>query len=381
MSNINELRNIPDISFIDYLTLEQVRDQIISDYTAAYTEEQGVEPEIYPGTPERLILYTFAQQFYQALQYIDRAGKMGLLKYSEGDWLDNLAAIHGITRRPALPATASIKFNASDIRTSAIAIPGGTRVAAGSLFFATDTYAEIPAGAQSVIVKATAVDTGSIANGIPVGDINKMVDVVPYIASVENTTISANGVERETDDNFTRRIYLSNTGYSVAGPLNAYIFHAQNALTDIGDIKAYSPEPGSVRVVFLMSDGSSPTSENIDTMEKYLSADDIRPLTDTVEAIAPTEVDVSISLSYYINKSDDAQATTIQQKVAEAVEAYKLWQRKIGRDITPSKLIQLVMEAGAKRVTVTSPVQTEVEDYEVANFTAQTVTYGGLEND
>ena len=64
-----------------------------------------------------------------------------------------------------------------------------------------------------------------------------------------------------------------------------------------------------------------------------------------------------------------------------AVENYKSWQRKIGRDVTPSKLIQLVMESGAKRVAVTAPAHTVVTPYMIAKANKVTVTYGGLEDD
>ena len=68
--------------------------------------------------------------------------------------------------------------------------------------------------------------------------------------------------------------------------------------------------------------------------------------------------------------------------VAQAVEDYKVWQRAIGRDINPSKLVAMVMEAGAKRVTVTAPAYTAVAATKVSALQGEaTVTYGGLEDD
>ena len=128
MSNINALKNIPEISFIDNITLEDIRNEMLDDYQEAYRAETGKEPDMNAGTPERLMLYAFANNFYQALKYIDRAGKMGLLKYSEADYLDNLAVLKGITRNEATAAKVTLKFTLSDIRTSVTAIPGGPRV-------------------------------------------------------------------------------------------------------------------------------------------------------------------------------------------------------------------------------------------------------------
>ena len=65
-----------------------------------------------------------------------------------------------------------------------------------------------------------------------------------------------------------------------------------------------------------------------------------------------------------------------------AVQEYILWQRKIGRDINPSKLVSLIMAAGAKRVDLTAPTYTQVGDAAVALLTGAVVSnYGGLEDD
>ena len=73
---------------------------------------------------------------------------------------------------------------------------------------------------------------------------------------------------------------------------------------------------------------------------------------------------------------------TIQAAVAQAVEDYKTWQRTIGRDINPSKLVALIMEAGAKRVAVTAPTYTAVAATKVSALQGEAViSYGGLEDD
>ena len=61
-------------------------------------------------------------------------------------------------------------------------------------------------------------------------------------------------------------------------------------------------------------------------------------------------------MTYYINRSDMAQAATIQNEVTEAVNAYVLWQRSdIGKDINPSELEHRIRAAGAKRAVIRSP--------------------------
>ena len=54
---------------------------------------------------------------------------------------------------------------------------------------------------------------------------------------------------------------------------------------------------------------------------------------------------------------------------------------KIGRDINPSQLIQMMVSAGAKRVEVKLPVFQIVGATNVAKLVSQNVAYGGIEDD
>ena len=105
-------------------------------------------------------------------------------------------------------------------------------------------------------------------------------------------------------------------------------------------------------------------------------------MTDLLTVSAPEEIPYTIGLTYYINRSDSARAVTIQQAVQQAVADYVTWQRTIGRDINPSKLVALVMAAGAKRVTLTAPEYSAVSGTSVAALSGDpAVNYGGLEDD
>ena len=117
-------------------------------------------------------------------------------------------------------------------------------------------------------------------------------------------------------------------------------------------------------------------------MQDYLYNENIRPLTDKVIVKAPDTVEYALDLKYYINKSDSAQANTIQSAVNAAVDNYIIWQRsKIGRDINPSKLICMLEDAGAKRVEINAPVFRKIEKTAVAKVTTKKVAYGGIEDD
>ena len=381
---MNAIKSLPDISFIDNKTIDQVRQEMVADYESFISEATGQTVSLERSSVHRMELYAAAAQIYQAMQYIDRQGKQSILKYSYSDFLDNLAIFKGVTRNPATPATTTLRFTLSAERDTATGIPQGTRVStAGSIYFSTDVYAEIPAGSTTVEVPATCTVAGTDGNGFAAGELATIVDPIPYVASVTNTTATEGGAEIESDDDLAERVFLAPGAYSTAGPEDGYLYHAKAYSAAIGDVVATSDQAaGTVNIVFIMADGSTPGEEMIEGLEGYLQGKTIRPMTDLVRVAAPQEVQYTINLTYYINRSDSAKAVTIQAAVAQAVEDYQAWQRAIGRDINPSKLVAMVMEAGAKRVTVTAPTYTAVDATKVSAIQGSAVvTYGGLEDD
>lgn len=384
MPDISAVNSAPDVSFIDNKTIEDVQTEMVADFEAFMTEAGGTPVTLDRSSVHRMILYSAAAQIYQGFQFIDRAGKQSLLKYSYADFLDNLGLLKGVTRNPAAAATTTLRFTLSAVREVATGIPQGTRVSSsGSVYFATSEYAEIPAGSTTVDAAAVCTETGTDANGLPVGDLTTMVDLVPYVASVSNTTATEGGAEIESDADMAERIYLAPGAYSTAGPEDGYLFQAKKFNSSIGDVVATSnQEAGQVDIVFIMDDGSTPGTEMIAGLKAYLSGKTIRPMTDLLTVAAPAEIAYTINLTYYINRSDSARAVTIQAAVQAAVADYVTWQRTIGRDINPSKLTAMVMAAGAKRVTVTAPTYTTVAATKVSALSGTaTISYGGLEDD
>lgn len=381
---MNAIKSLPDISFIDNKDIDQVRQEMVADYESFISEATGQTVTLERSSVHRMELYAAATQIYQAMQYIDRQGKQSILKYSYSDFLDNLAIFKGVTRNPATPATTTLRFTLSAVRDTATGIPQGTRVStAGATYFATDVYAEIPAGSTAVDVPATCTVAGTDGNGFAAGELATIVDPIPYVASVTNTTATEGGAEIESDDDLAERVFLAPGAYSTAGPEDGYLYHAKAYSAAIGDVVATSNQAaGTVDIVFIMADGSTPGEEMIEGLEGYLQGKTIRPMTDLVRVAAPQEVTYTINLTYYINRSDSAKAVTIQAAVAQAVADYQTWQRAIGRDINPSQLVRMVMDAGAKRVTVTAPTYTAVDATKVSALQGDAViSYGGLEDD
>lgn len=379
---IDEILNLPDVSFIDDLQLDDVQAQLVRDYQNRYKEITGKDVALERADPISLILYALSIQIYQALLYVDKTGKQDLLKYSYGEYLDNLAAMKGIAREQAKPSRAMIRFTLSGIWPNTVEIPEGTRVTNGEIYFQTESPAEIPAGGTSVDVAAECMTSGVAGNNLETGEINVLVDPVPYVAKVANTEPTTGGADIEDDDTLKDRIYIAPSKYSVAGPEESYRYWLKTYNANISDALIYSDDPVDVTIEFIMTDGELPSESMLLGVQKFLSDEQIRPLTDRVTVKAPETVDYKINVKYFVNQSDLKKVDTIKTAVNAAVDDYIIWQRsKIGRDINPSQLIQQMMSAGAKRVEVTLPVFQVIGKANVAKLSSKTVTYGGLEDD
>ena len=379
---IEEIENLPEVSFIDNITLDDVQRQMVADYQERYEKLTGEKIALSRADPPALVLYACSIQIYQALLFVDRAGKQDLLKYSYGGFIDNLAALKGITREPAKAAVVKVRFTLSGLRPSPVAIPAGTRVTNGELYFETNEYAEIAAGEESIDLVCTCQTTGISGNGLMAGDINILVDPIAYVQSVENVEESSGGTDIEDDDSLAERIYIAPSKYSVAGPEEAYRYWVKTFNSSISDVYIDSENPTEVLIEFIMNDGELPSESVIYSLQDYLYNENIRPLTDQVIVKAPGTVEYALEVKYFINKSDSAQAQTIQNNVNAAVEKFIIWQRsKIGRDINPSKLTCMMEDAGAKRVEIASPIFRRIGKTDVAKLSTKKVTYGGIEDD
>lgn len=381
--SLKELENYPDISFIENMTLDDMKEQMISDFQKKYEELTGRSIVLGKADPVRLILYAASLQLYQGMQYIDNAAKQSFLKYSYGDFLENLGALKGIVRNQGTPARAVIRFTLSEVRETAIVIPAGTRVTpGGNLFFYTEEESVILPGDISADIPAVCTDIGENGNEYDAGSIKVLVDKLPYVAYVTNIERTYGGAEVESDENLAERIYLAPSRYSVAGPDDAYRYWVKTYNPSITDVKVTSPVPGTVDIRFAIDDGEVPPPELIEEVEAYLMEGERRPLTDLVTVGAPEVFEFNVNVKYWINETDRIKAATIQRSVDEAISGFAYWQRKqIGRDINPSMLNHLIIQAGAKRTEITEPVFTVVGDAGLAVMVSRTVAYGGIESD
>jgi phage-related baseplate assembly protein len=366
--------NLPDISFA-----QKTPQQIEADIVARFESITGIK--LAPADPRRKFFQAIVYLLAQQRSLIDYSAKMNLLSYAEESYLDHLGTFTDTKRLSAQPATTTVRFHFSV--TQPQTIPAGTRVTAGDgLFFATNQPVEIQAGQTYVDAEVECTEAGTKGNDYLPGQINQLVDPLPWVQSVENITISEGGADKESDDAYAERIRHAPESFSVAGPEGAYEFYARSASPLIADVKVLSPSPGVVEIRPLLKEGDLPGQEILDKVLATCSPKNIRPLTDYVKVLAPDVVTFDLDVTYWISSSLAESETGLRTAVEKAVQAYVLWQKtKLGRDINPSELNRLMVNAGAKRVEIASPVYKKVEKHQVAIAANVTVNYGGLEDE
>jgi phage-related baseplate assembly protein len=342
-----------------------IESEVITSYQQAFLALTGVAKTLAPGDPVRLHLLAVCQWLSHQRVLIDFTGKQNLLKYAKEDYLDNLAALHGqrALRLQPQPALTTLRFTLTAPLAFDVTIFTGTQCQGpNSIIFATTDDGFIPTGSLSVDVPAQALLEGTIGNGFLPGQINSIINWnQPFAMTVTNLDTTAGGSDEETDEHYRYRIWLAIESYSTCGPAGAYEFWALSAHPDIVQAVIHSaPEiAGEVWIYPLMEGGQLPTQEILDAVLAKCSAATVRPVTDFVSVFAPTVVNYSLDMSYYISKTNEVLQASISDAVTQAVNDWILWQHSyVGRDLNCDELIKRCLEAGAKRVVINSPTPT-----------------------
>lgn len=377
------------IKFVDYNS-ENIVAELVSQFEAV------LGTTLQPSDERRIFINQLAQVVVGINANINDTGNQVLLRTASGETLEALGEFWGVERIGAKIARTTLKFTLSEAQSETVIIPVGTRATPdGKIYFATTATLEIPVGSTEGSVEANCLTEGATGNGYTAGQIKYIVDNVPFLSSVENTEETSGGADMESDDSFRDRIRLAPERLSTAGTIEGYEYHARSASADVGDVVIYSPAndttlteeeraagAGKVFVYILKADGTIPseTDKVLTDVSNAVTAKNVRPLTDFVTVSAPEKVSYSIKLSYYISVDNISRVDEIKAAVGQAITEYIAWQdKKIGRNINPDKLRNLILNAGASRVIITTPEYTEVSDRSVSQITGEvTATYEGL---
>lgn len=376
----------------DHQFIETSAETIIAELTSKY--EELTNTTVHPSSPVKIFLSWCAAAILQIYQNINYAANQNLPSRAEGENLDAIAELFFMKKRPdPTPAYVTVRFTISEAQTSTLTIPAGTRVtnANGDPVFETTEEGVIAIGQTTVDVLCVCQDAGTVGNGYSAGQITELIDVFPYYDSCTNIETSDGGSDSPTDDEFYNLLMNSTDAWSCAGPVGAYQYFAKSVSTEVADVVVNSPNPGEVNIYALMEDGTKAGSAVKNLIAAACNDNEVRPLTDTVSVEDPEEVSYDIELTYYMSTESQKSAAEISDDVDTAVSEYQAWQAgRLGRDINPSRLIQMLVEAGAKRVVVTKPTFVHLEDGsdvlnhpvpQLAQVGTVSVTNGGYEDE
>lgn len=358
---------------------------VLSDIITAFEKSAG--RKLQPAQVERLLINLYAYREVLVRNAIQYAAQQNLLAFASFPMLDYLGALLGVTRLPAAPAVVTIQFTLIAVQAQAVVIPAGTLVGTldGQFQFATDADLTISAGATQGSITATATEAGAAGNGYIAGTIDVQLAPNALVSTAINTAPSAGGADQETDDRLRGRIQAAPSRFSNAGPTGAYKFFALGVDPSIVDVLVTSPAPGQVNVYVLTGPivtqpAVAPNNvgiANAALLAKVLAAltaDTVRPLSDTVSVLAVTEIDYTITGTVELFADADPTATMAAVNAAASQFAIALASR-IQRDIVPEEIIvALGSVPGVYRVTLTAPVLTPLIAGQWANCTAIALT-------
>jgi len=358
--------------------------KILADMIAEFEAASG--RTLQPAQVERLLINLYAYRESLVRNAIQFAAEQNLLAFASFPMIDYLGQLLSVSRLPSQPAATTLQFTLTGALTVPFTIAAGTLIGTndGHFAFATSARVTLAAGVTTASVAATATVPGAGANGYLPGQVNVQLNPSALIASATNTTTTAGGSAPETDDHLRTRIQAAPNRFSVGGPVGAYRFFAISADPSIIDAQIISPAPGIVNAYVLtgpvsVQPAAAPNNAGVASglllakVAAALNADSVRPLTDTVNALAVTEIDYQISATVTLYSDADPTATIAAASAAAQELALEL-AAKIQRDIVPSQVIAALSVAGVYGVTLTAPVLTTLNAGQWANCTAITLT-------
>jgi len=359
------------------IQIEVVPQTIVDEMVSFYETELGVT--LQPAQVERVLLNVWAYRESLLRSQVQAAATNNLLSFSTAPVLDYLTELLGVTRLGPTNSLVTIRFELPLLHPG-VTIPQGTRVSSVDGLAVFETQQDITVISNFPWAEATCVSVtaGANFNGYAVGTITNILDPVAFVNSASNVDISEGGSDAETDDQLRARARLAPDAFGTAGSRNAYkywTYTANPGIIDVG-VDTIPNTPGTVIVYPLLESGTVPTTPVLNAVFAVLDADEVRPLTDTVQVTAPTQVSYTLDIDLTIYETADP--ITVQEAAEAAVEAYVLQQRqRMGRDIMADQLIAACMVDGVYDVDFGSFTDIIIDSNEYGFCTNIQVTVTG----
>ena len=288
------------------------------------------------------LLETLAYRELLLRARINEGVKSMLLPYALGSDLDNVVAIYGIERLKGEKPTADIELCLSTTKDSDTIVPaksvfrsekGDTAILKDSV---TIKQGELKAIGKIILdefIKESAVKCELIQTPLP------------FVLKAKQTLNFTGGADKESDERLRNRAVLSLERFSTAGSAKAYIYQALSANTKVQEVSVLNGGPGIVNIYLKTSDMSEETRASV---EKYLSDETVRPLTDKVNVKNATIKEVTIRAKLELND------LFLQAQIDKDVKASRT-SLGLGEDLNLSYIYSILKKNGVYRVNLSSP--------------------------
>ena len=356
--------------------IERNPDIITQEWVKAYEQKSG--KILQPAQIERLMIDIGAYREALLRVEIQETAKKNLLSYAPLEVLEHIGEPLGVRKLTSKSSLTVLNFSIDEPLDFDFVIPAKTEVETkdGLYVFQTINDVVIPSGELSVSADAECETAGSGSNKYITGSINNLITPLSYISKVENITVSSGGADDEDADSLRERIRQAPEKFSNAGSRGAYRYHTLSAHQSVTDVAITSPSPGVVNIYPLTKDGN-PSEEIINIVQKYLSDDKVRPLTDYVQVLSPEKVSFTINAKIYLYK--DADFDSVIKTINERLNEYKFQlAEKLGKDIVQSQIITILNSIyGVFKVVLENPSDIEIQEFQWADLTDFNISMEG----
>lgn len=250
-------------------------------------------------------------------------------------------------------------------------------------------YREMHLKAQ--VNDATRANILASATGNNLVALGSRYNIEPLIVKPANPNANPPTPEvRESDESLRRRIQMAFDGLNTAGSIDAYIFFALSADSQVADANAESPFPCQITLTILSHENNgTPSAITLAKVRQFfgLTADGssqaatpskVRPQGDRLTVQSAQIINYHIVAQLYIQPGPDAQVVLAAANAELA--RYIAAQRKLGANITRSAIHRALHQPGVSNVLITSPAaDIVITPNQAAHCTATNISIGGID--
>lgn len=280
---------------------------LISRVTADVVSRLELTAPLLARDPAKVLAEVFANVVHGNYGYLRYIIRQFFAHLANEKWLARHGAEYGVPRKAASFAVGSVDFTGTDTTV----IPAGTllQTSAGAQY-ATDADVTIVAGVATASV--TAVEAGIAGNAAAATALTLVSPITGVSSAVVASGGITGGVDIEPLEDWRTRILQRKRNTPMGGAASDYI---RWALTVSGITRAWVNDlgAGTVNVRVVMDDQPGtilPGQPKLDEVAAYI--DTQRPVTASVNVLAPTLVPIDITIALTPNTTEVQTAVTAE---------------------------------------------------------------------